>query len=83
MRWWSWRKRRQARLELQEARLCNRITQEVVSTILAEVGEPVLRRTLETLKRNRRRRAHSDYTSLGRVWIAAKRRFDKERREAK
>lgn len=47
--------------------------------ILAEVGEPVLRRTLAVMRRNQEMRGTTDYASLADIWIAAKKTAERVR----
>ncbi len=80
--WQRWRRRPRAKLTTseKEIRQVHRITREVVHTMLAEVGEDVLRETIAELEKNRKETGESNYTSLAEIWLGAKARAKALRR---
>lgn len=73
--WKFWRRRNRLTHEQMDLRQVHRLNREVVSTILAEVGEPILLAVLAKMKENREEKGESDYTSLGEIWLEAKKKY--------
>lgn len=81
-RWKRWRRRsRKLTVTEKEIRQVHRLKTEVAHTILAEVGEPILTAVLDELRKNRKEKGESDYTSLAEIWLLARERSENLRRD--
>lgn len=77
-RWKNWKRSgRRVTVTEKEIRQVHRLSYAVVRIILADVGESVLRTTLEGMKKNREEKGESDYTSLAEIWLTAQERWRK------
>lgn len=77
--WGWWRSKSHLTREQRDMRQVHLISRAVVSSLLADVGEPVLHNTLRKLSENKERKGEADYTSLAEIWITAKKRCEELR----